>query len=155
MLRPGAEVTYTGWFLKIPPVRQEVNAYGFRGPARPPAKPPGTLRIAVLGDSFAYGLGVEAENAIPAQLEAVLAAGSSVPVEVLNFGIPGAQLDDLIPHLRGVVANWQPDVVVFLLFTNDLDESLCGWVRSPAKLALGLLSWKSYLVRGFHSAYTF
>ena len=34
-LRPGAEVEYTGYFLKIPPVTQEVNALGYRGPARP------------------------------------------------------------------------------------------------------------------------
>ena len=31
-LKPGAQVDYTGWFLKVPPVLQEVNAYGYRGP---------------------------------------------------------------------------------------------------------------------------
>src|ERR1700746_2528026 len=48
-LRPGAEVEYTGWFLKIPPVPQEVNAYGYRGPERPSVKPPGVFRVAALG----------------------------------------------------------------------------------------------------------
>src|SRR5262245_51642872 len=32
-MRPDTEVSYTGWFLRIPAVRHEVNALGFRGPA--------------------------------------------------------------------------------------------------------------------------
>src|SRR5262245_1883337 len=67
-LRPGAEVEYTGWFLKIPPVKQEVNTYGYRGPERPPARRPGVLRIAAVGDSYTYGMGVRTEQSIPAQL---------------------------------------------------------------------------------------
>jgi lysophospholipase L1-like esterase len=154
-LRPGVEVLYTGWFLRIPPVRHEVNVLGFRGPPRPPGKAAGTVRVAVIGDSFVYGLGVGAEDSIPAQLEEILGSRSAVPVEVLNFGIPGAQLDDLIPQLSVFVARWSPDLVVFVLFGNDLDESLCSWVSSPPRLALGLLTWTSYLVRAFHAGYVF
>src|SRR5438552_17105194 len=49
-LRPGAQVEYPGWFLKIPPVAQEVDSYGYRGPERPPGRPPGACRAAASGD---------------------------------------------------------------------------------------------------------
>ena len=145
-LRPGAQVEYTGWFLKIPPVAQEVNSYGYRGPERPPAKPPGVFRVAALGDSYTYGMGVRVEDALPTQLERPLAGRGARTVEVLNFGVPGASLEDSVARLRQVAARWQPDLVLFFLYADDLEESLCHWAE-PRSLLLGLLAWKSYLAR--------
>jgi hypothetical protein len=62
------------------------NAWRLRNPPLL-AKEPGRPRILVLGDSIALGWGVEAEEALPAQLaEALDALGR--PVEVLNGGVP-------------------------------------------------------------------
>jgi hypothetical protein len=140
VLRPGAEVKYTGWFLKIPAVRQEVNSLGYRGPDRPQEKSPGVFRIVALGDSYTYGMGVETGDSIPARLESELKGHGTREIEVLNFGLPGASLEDSITRLRLIASQWRPDVVLFLLYADDLNESLCNWYR-PSRLAVGVLTW--------------
>jgi lysophospholipase L1-like esterase len=126
-LKPGAEVEFTGLYLRIPPVRTEVNGLGYRGPERLRAKPPDTLRVAAVGDSFVYGLSVETAQSLPAQLETELAGRVKGPIEVLNFGIPGANIEDTVAQTRYFALRWHPDLVVFFLFFNDLDESFCSW----------------------------
>ena len=166
-LRPGAAVDYTGWFLKVPPIRQEVNGLGYRGAERAPGKPAGVLRIAAVGDSFTYGLDVEAPASLPARLEGVL-AGHERDVEVLNFGVPGSALEDTIVRVREFVPRWRPDVVLFFLYADDLEQPLCRF-KDPgdvvvrligghyedvlarpgevAALGFGILTWKSYILR--------
>src|SRR5262245_39506330 len=72
-LQPGQRVAYTGWFLRIPAVEHDVNQYGFRGRAVAPQRSP-SPRIALLGDSFAFGVGVGPDDTIPARLEQALRA---------------------------------------------------------------------------------
>src|SRR5207253_9059315 len=48
------------------------NALGLRGPLRPFAKPGGTKRIAVLGDSFVAGFGAADDDIFTAKLETLL-----------------------------------------------------------------------------------
>ncbi|MFM8533458.1 MAG: SGNH/GDSL hydrolase family protein, partial [Acidimicrobiia bacterium] len=59
------------------------NVWGYRGP-RVGVKRPGEYRIAVLGGSTAFGYGVSWDEAIPAQLEGMLAA-STPGVTVVNL----------------------------------------------------------------------
>ncbi len=47
--RPGAHATYVRRDCRS---EFQVNAKGLRGPERPYSKPPGTVRVLVLGDSF-------------------------------------------------------------------------------------------------------
>ncbi|MGH0030603.1 MAG: SGNH/GDSL hydrolase family protein [Myxococcota bacterium] len=51
-------------------------------------KAPGERRLLFLGDSFTFGLGVEAEEAFPRRVEALLGAGPP-PLRVVNAGVPG------------------------------------------------------------------
>ena len=124
-LDPGAEVGYTGWLLRIPPVEHAVNSRGYRGPSRPFEKPPGTLRILLVGDSYTFGVGMPEEDTIAAQLEDRLGAFSPRPVEVLNFGMPGANLEETFEQYERFASRWKHDVVLYLLFNNDLDEPQC------------------------------
>ena len=70
---------------------QRVNNLGLRGRDLSPTKPPKTLRILMLGDSFTMGKGVEDDQTFSALLENSLnqsrteCAGKSV--EVLNAGV--------------------------------------------------------------------
>jgi hypothetical protein len=144
-LRPGASVEYTGWLFRVPAVLHEVNDLGYRGRERPPARARGTFRIAAIGDSFVYGLGVRSEDSIPARLESALGSG----VEVLNFGIPAAQLDNAVAQLGDFAATWRPDLALYFLYTDDLEPSLCAWTHFPG-VVVGLGSRASYLFRLGH-----
>ena len=130
-LRPGTVADYTGYLLKVPLVRHDVNALGYRGPPRPVAKPPQAFRILLIGDSFTYGHGVEANQAIAAQLEPLLAARMGRPVEVLNFGIPGLNLESSVDQYRLFAAKWQHDMVIYLFFDNDFEPPSCREMASP------------------------
>jgi len=98
-----------------PSRRARINAFGFRGPERPMAKPPGVLRVAVLGDSTTYGWFVAEEDTFARQLEGRLAG--AVPgrtVEVLNAGVPAYSLWMIREQYAVKVAAHHPDVVVLV-----------------------------------------
>lgn len=61
--------------------RVRTNSFGMRDRERRLAAEPGTVRLAVLGDSFTFGFGVEAEEAYPAVLERLLNAEAPTTAE--------------------------------------------------------------------------
>jgi len=99
-----------------------INAAGFRDVDRPLAKPPGTFRIAVIGDSFTFGMGVELSETFHQALAARLAA-EYPQVEVLGFGVAGYQLWQHLELLRRRVLDYDPDVVVLALFLDDIEKT--------------------------------
>jgi len=85
-------------------------------------KPKGLRRVAVLGDSIAFGYWVAERDGFPSQLEAMLnATGAPGHVEVLNFGVPGYNLDQEIEALRARGLAFSPDLVVVAFCLNDLE----------------------------------
>lgn len=92
-----------------------INAAGFRDREWAPAKPPGVRRVAVLGDSFMFGMGVEVEATLPRQLEARLGPGH----EVMNFGVVGYNVYQCEVTLRDKALGFAPDQVVYAAFFND------------------------------------
>jgi len=59
-----------------------INAQGFRGPERTPAKPPGQKRILCLGDSVTFGL--EQPLSYASMLEEMLNSSSKENLSVIN-----------------------------------------------------------------------
>jgi lysophospholipase L1-like esterase len=113
-LRPGG--------LARAEVEYRVNELGLRGPETTLEKPPAARRLAVLGDSIAFGYWVADEHGFARQLEALLrAAPGGERVEVLNFGVPGYNLEQEIEALRAKALGFAPDVVVVLFCLNDLE----------------------------------
>jgi hypothetical protein len=113
-LRPGgvahAEVEY------------RVNSQGLRGPETTVDKPGGVRRLAVLGDSVAFGYWVAERDGFPRQLEGLLQGRTGGErVEVLDFGVPGYNLDQEIETLRAKALEFAPDVVVVAFCLNDLE----------------------------------
>jgi lysophospholipase L1-like esterase len=104
-------------------VLYRVNAEGLRGDETTVEKPPGVRRIAVLGDSIAFGYWVADEDGFPRQLQAMLNAPGAAGgrVEVLNFGVPGYNLDQEIEALRTKALAFSPDLVVVAFCLNDLE----------------------------------
>jgi lysophospholipase L1-like esterase len=82
-----------------------------RGPERALAKPAGTLRVATLGDSSTFGMGVPWPDCYSAQLEGLLARADR-PCEVLDFGVIGFTVRQGIERWRERASAWKPDVVV-------------------------------------------
>jgi hypothetical protein len=94
-----------------------------RGPEIELKKPAGIKRVAVLGDSFAWGWGVSENEMFTAILQ------HNMPgIEVLNFGVPGYGPTQYY-LLRNRALNFEPDAVViaFCLF-NDFADSVF-WER--------------------------
>jgi len=114
-LRPGSVVRGE--------VEYRVNAEGLRGPETTVEKPTGVRRVAVLGDSIAFGYWVAEADAFPRQLEIMLnqAGGVDGRIEVLDFGVPGYNLDQEIETLRARALAFSPDLVVVAFCLNDLE----------------------------------
>lgn len=99
-----------------------INSDGNRDRERAIPKPEGTIRIAVLGDSFSAAYSVSAEGAFWGVLESKLnecPALGGRRVEVLNFGVGGyGQAQELI-MLRKKVWKYDPDIVMIAFYGGN------------------------------------
>ena len=101
------------------------NTSGMRNAGRDylVARTSGVGRIALLGDSFVFGFGVEDEEVVSARLEDLLNGGGRRCCEVLNFGVPGfGQAEELLTYWNKV-RSFAPDAVVVFYFENDLGNN--------------------------------
>jgi hypothetical protein len=101
-----------------------VNAQGWNSTRRSyaPTKPAGTLRVAVIGDSYVHGSFVNVGEGFAEIIERRLNT-AGVKAEVLRFGMDGAPLSQYLHMLRHEVRGYRPDVVIVQLIHNDFDES--------------------------------
>jgi hypothetical protein len=119
-LRPDARVTF---------LRQTVttNAWGMRDAPRALAKPPGTVRLAIMGPSYVFGSGVADGDPFPAQLERRLnaqrPAGGTVRYEALNFGAPAHSLLQQLATLREDAVRFAPDVALLFIYNGLTDAT--------------------------------
>ena len=96
-----------------------INSLGFRGGEVARERAPDELRVLVVGDSFAFGVGVDEAHTFSSELERRLAAISGRPTQVLNLGVVGYSTDQefLLLRDRGIPLN--PDLVVLAMCDND------------------------------------
>jgi len=78
-------------------------------------------RIALVGDSFTFGLEVRYEETWGHQLE--LALGSDY--QVLNFGVDGYGVDQAYLRYRRDATKWRPEIVVLGVVSDDLHRTMC------------------------------
>jgi lysophospholipase L1-like esterase len=95
------------------------NSRGLRSPERPLSKPPGVKRIVVLGDSFAWGYGVEDREIFTEVLEAALPG-----YQVINLGVTAFATRQEFQFLKLEGLAWEPDVVLLAFTLNDILESV-------------------------------
>jgi len=65
----------------------EINSLGLRDREFPRAKPAGTKRILVLGDSFTEGVGVSGPETFSSQLQGLLDAAGFGGWQIINAGV--------------------------------------------------------------------
>ena len=103
-------------------VLYEINSVGMRDTEHSREKLPGVYRIAVIGDSFTFGMAVNLEDTYPKQLQRIL-GGLGISAEVLNFGVIGHGMWQHHEMLKKKAIAYQPDLVVLGIFMDDLFHS--------------------------------
>lgn len=100
-----------------------INSHGLRGPETSREKAPGVRRIAVLGDSFTWGVGASEKEHFTTLVENALPG-----TQVLNFGVSG--YSPVQYHLlTEKVLSFDPDVVVIVFcLGNDFIDNV-QWRR--------------------------
>lgn len=107
--------------VKFQGVETKINSCGMRGPERNIVKSGDTYRIALLGDSFAFGWGVEYQESFAHQLEVILNewGGGKLKVEVLNFGVPGYSTFQEVAKFQEIGDDFNVDAVLVYFVEND------------------------------------
>jgi len=127
------------YFAQASPPQVHNNSLGYRDAEHGP-KNPARYRIAIIGDSFTWGQGIEE----PERFGDIIAAALGPRFEVMNFGIPGHDMPQHLDELEQVLP-MKPDFVLLQLFINDFetadmqrphprplisDDAARGWGRS-------------------------
>jgi hypothetical protein len=99
-----------------------INSAGLRDREHALTKPADTIRIAVLGDSYAEALQVDQQQAfwvvMENQLQQCGALGGK-KIEVINFGVSGYGTAQELITLREKVWQYSPDIVLLAVTTNN------------------------------------
>ncbi|HSE26466.1 MAG TPA: SGNH/GDSL hydrolase family protein [Pyrinomonadaceae bacterium] len=121
-LRPGVR----GWYRKEGKSYVAINSDGLRDREHLITKPANTLRIAIIGDSFAEALQVPLELTFWSVMERQLAGCGSPAkkLEVLNFGVSGYGTAQELITLRENVWKYSPDIIILAFTTsNDITDN--------------------------------
>ena len=110
-----------------------INQEGFRSKELTRAKPDGTLRIVVLGDSVTFGFNVAEKESYAYKLAQHLSDRSfqrprwrSRNTEVMNAGVPGYSSWQGRKLYEIVVRGYEPDLVIAMFGYNDHHSALEG-----------------------------
>src|SRR5262245_5794214 len=106
-------------------VTYTTNSRGLRGPEQRLERSAGLKRIVVLGDSFAWGWGVNDDDVFPRVMAAQLR-----DTEVVNLGITAFAVPQEFDYLKIEGILYQPDIVVLALCQNDIPRD----ERSPQEI---------------------
>ncbi|MCX5893150.1 MAG: SGNH/GDSL hydrolase family protein [Deltaproteobacteria bacterium] len=101
--------------------------------ARIPPKGPKEYRLAFLGDSVTFGVGVATADTYPEVVQATLnRLQNRCPVKVFNFAVSSYSVKEMAATLQYRVPEVSPNLVVMGLIINDFDTA-----RTPGIDALG------------------
>lgn len=95
-----------------------MDSNGFRRTQPFPVRDSAVPRIAVVGDSYAFGHCVEADQVLAAQAEGCLRRGG-IAAEVLNMGICGSQAENVVGTIRDHALPMGAQVVVYAATVDD------------------------------------
>lgn len=108
-------------YFKMKPIK--TNSRGLRDKEYPLEKPPGTYRVAVIGDSFTFGDGVNAEEVYHSILEERLnRLSDSLRFEFINFGLAGYDLLNYLGVVEHKAMAYDPDLILIGFCGNNDDD---------------------------------
>ena len=108
----------------------KANAMGMHDSDHRLEKPPNTIRVLMLGDSFVHAIqveeGVTAHQVLEEQLNDLERAGK-LNYEVISGGMTGWGTGQELVYYRQQGRSFEPDLVLLMLFLgNDLENNLPG-----------------------------
>jgi hypothetical protein len=132
-LRAGAE----GWWRKEGEAYVKINSDGLRDLEHSKAKPPGSLRIAVLGDSYTEAMQVPLEDTFWKVMESELESCRMLRgrlIEAINFGVSGYGTAQELVTLRHQVWDYSPDLVLLAFLSgNDVRNNVRALEQDPMR----------------------
>lgn len=132
-LFPGTE----GWWWTEGESYIHINRHGQRDRDRHLDKPDNTIRIAIIGDSYAEAMQVSLENTFASVVEKNFReclSGTQRDVEVINFGVATYGTAQELLMLRSRVWSFNPDIVLLAFFTgNDIKNNLLSLEQDPLR----------------------
>ncbi len=104
-------------------VQYTINKHGFRGDFPADLNSKQKKRIAIIGDSFSFGLGVNDEDTFVHQLNL-----NQIDTEFLNLSIPGYSTDQQLLLLKKMSALIQADHYILVVYLgNDLLDNMLDY----------------------------
>lgn len=131
-LRPLAE----GWWHNEATNYVRINSAGFHDREHAVNKPPGTVRIAVLGESYAEAMQVpltESFWAIAEQRLQQCPGMKNQKAEILNFGVSGYGTSQELITLRSRVWDYSPDIVLLAFAGSDVPSNFRPLINDPLR----------------------
>src|SRR5438045_210272 len=133
VLRPCTQ----GWYRKEGEAYVSINCAGLRDREHTKPKPPGTLRVAVVGDSYPEALQVDVADAFWAVAERKLQACPALGgrnIEFINFGVSGYGTTQELITLEQQVWAYQPDIILLAVTTNNATTDNSRPPKRPTEL---------------------
>jgi len=131
----------------------DLGKLGLRDHYDSPDKPEGVWRLLVLGDSVAYGAGVEKPETFVKSVERKLRRRVSPRIQVWNCAAPGWNTEDEVEFLEERGFSFHPDMVLICFNLNDATDwkehlMIHNWYEAVSRD--DFLDRVSYLYRWFH-----
>ena len=111
------------------------NSRGYRDNERAPRKAPGVKRLLSLGDSFAWGAGIEFDDTYGQRLERHLPRRRHEAWEVVQLALPGMNTVDEASQLLEEGLAYDPDLVVVGYVLNDSEDNEAAEARRAREWA--------------------
>jgi hypothetical protein len=135
-LRPG-HYQIEGIFFRIPAYDVAIDANGCRLQAfDKPESDSSKKSVLLVGDSFTFGDGVSGDQTFPVLVESLLPG-----VRMINCGVPGYNLVQVVRAAELRAAQFHPALLVMLIYRNDLEGAL------PLDRVLDAPGWVQWLRR--------
>ncbi|HYN00951.1 MAG TPA: SGNH/GDSL hydrolase family protein [Vicinamibacteria bacterium] len=109
--------------------RRPTNSLGYRDVERALSKPAGVRRVVSLGDSFAWGVGIEHDDTYARRVERVLNRRPGEHWEVVQLARPGMGTVEQAEQLAEEGFAYEPDVVVLGFVLNDSEDENAAEAR--------------------------
>ncbi|MEO8359624.1 MAG: SGNH/GDSL hydrolase family protein [Vicinamibacteria bacterium] len=109
--------------------RVHTNSLGLRGSEVSARKPAGTRRLLVVGDSYAFGHGVDDEHTVSVHLSERLNARGHGTWEVMDLGVNSYSTDQELVLFQEIAPRLQPDLTVLYVCDNDFEANTLDFVN--------------------------